>query len=288
MKTKYLVIVVMLVCMVSGCQKNVSSNVPDIMDAYEAVEKSNDMIEVSTEDNIGAGREDTVITKEQELSTQAGKQDGPARKTSSESTIVGMYDEVEYSGIKFQVEQVVKSASLNALYNIMDKEGADAFRVQLTQGFSKDWFEDGHIRDTKWSEMFIVKCTMSNTTSDERVISMQLPLYSFKGEGNMEELTSGENIDMSQFGPEGAVLDFYGEHTKFVNPQTGIETDDSYQYITLKPGETKEIYVAYEAYTLYNPPETKYFISTYFLGGNQNISLDLPKGTQLIPLEEYD
>lgn len=273
MKRKAFLIIVTVVMVISGCDKIREKE--NISDAYEKVENADIVVrEEST------NKEEK--TTEMEIKTEAL----PSKKTSSESVIVGAYDEVEYSGIKFQIEKVAKSDGIDVIYDVMDdKSEADKFREQVLD-YEPGMFKDGKTNTPQFSEIVAIKCKMTNTTDEERRISMQPPLYVLSGDVNPEELQKESNFDMSVFSPETSCIDFYGEHDEYIMPAVGMKTHDSSQYHMLKAGETFETVMVFSPDTIYYGPDAKWFFSSYFLGGATNVmELYLPKGTHLIPLQ---
>lgn len=273
MKRKAFLIIATVVMVISGCGKIQEKE--NISDAYEKVENADIAVREESTDK-------EEKTTEMEIKTDAL----PAKKTSSESMIVGAYDEVEYSGIKFQIEKVAKSDGIDVIYDVMDnKSQADEFREQVLD-YAAGWFKDGKTNTPQFSEIIAIKCKMTNTTDEERRISMEPPLYRMSGDVNPEELQKGSNFDISVFSPASSCLDFYGEHYEYIMPGVGMKTQDSSQYHMLKAGETFETVMVFSADTIYYGPDTKWFISSYFLGGATDVmELYLPEGTHLIPLQ---
>ncbi len=274
MKKLISIITLSVLFCLAGCTDNRQS----VADAYD----KRDSINLALEEDSSKVQNET--TEEQVI-----LQTVEAYKTSAESYVVDTYDRIEYAGIVFQIKDAVKTNSIDGLYEIMEKEDADAFKEQLINGYGE---EAGYVTKegkpkSEWDEFFLIKCEIENTIIQDKRISIELPLYYVDKNVDINDLQNGKSLDSSLFNLSGACVDFYGEHYKYVDPRIGMETTDCNQYFMLKAGAVEELVLVFTADTLYQGMDKKWYISSYFLGGNQNNNeLYLPDGTYLIELPE--
>lgn len=273
--------------LLSGCgqQKQQES----ISDAYERV----DAVSILEPTTGAAGSTEAATTKfvPDNIEDMTFAESGPPKTVTSEATVVGPYDEVEYSGIRFQIEQVANSDHVDVIYEVMDKDLADAFKEQLLQGaYSKDHFENGGYvktarRPDSQQQFVAIKCTMTNTLDTDRRIAMEFwPFLAADSDTDISELSSGGKIEASLLQRDGMIIDFYGVHDKYIPFGVGMETSDSNQYHVLKAGETFETVFFIQEGVAYFAGKTRYFC-TAFLNGEHFNPMNIPKGAHLIPVE---
>lgn len=280
---------VLLLLLLTGCGQPGDGGKENISDAYERQEA----ISILETDTAGEGTEETSSISQTSGNTEETTPAdwGPPRYLTSEAAVVGADDEVEYQGIRFHIEGIAKSNHVDVLYELMDKEDADAFKRQiLSEEYSKSFIENGGYtlaagRPEYQSEFVAIKFTMTNTTDEDRIIDMtSMPLYNVDSNLDIAEFCSGGDIDASLLQHDGAVMDFYGEHYKNVNPHVGIETSNSNQNHMLKAGETFETVVLMNVCIMFYGPDRNWYFCTAFLGGRPD-PLNIPNGAQLIPIE---
>lgn len=253
----------------------ISESVPEIIDNQTTKESTSGKEEQTTAESTSKKEENQTTTessskKETEQTYESGGM--PPRVLYVDAEVLSEGSEIEYSGMKMKIEKAFITDSMDTLKNAMDANDAETFAQQINKR--------GVQYDSSYEKILIIKGTIQNNTGKERLMDMGFPVYWFANQ--LDTGTLSGSIKMSDFMAEGTMVDFWGEHTTNVSPNVGVQTSGSTQYHTFATGEVLDTVMVF--YILNEHIESgKLYMGSNVMAEKLYIG-DLPKGTQLVPI----
>lgn len=281
MKKLKMMALILMITIIMGCASQ--NNSQSISDAYDVVEQL-DGENAQKQESSGESTitQETDGEKLSEGETIPDFTDNlPPRNVSMEVEFVESDEEILCNGFKFKVEDSVLVKNTDELDSILKEfietdEDAKKFKQQIIDCGSI--MENGAIRS---GMLLLIKCRFENTTSSEKNLEMQMPLYEIKVSiDELKELAAKNNVTMNAISHIGQAQDFYGEHDVYIDPHIGIQTSDSSQYHLFQPGEVFETIFVMEI-AEYVTGELC-LSSGYLIDGS---NMNFGAGTHIIPLD---
>ncbi len=268
--------ILLLLLVLSLCLEGCQSSTQDVSDAYE----QRDKIDIAVTE-AASYEQSTGVAKE------SVSRETPRDTIEIHSDVLNVGDEIRYMGIHFQIHQVMKAQSIEELDQIMDAEEAKELKqriLSLDSGRRLGMDDTGRIRKKDEDSLLFIRCSYTNTGTQEIRLNMQQPLYMSRID--LRRLGEKHTVELGkEFDRNGQVVEFSGRHDEYISPGVGVATSNRFMYHVLKPQETFD---TTEVINVINMNTEKYQDATYYISSysftNRSI-LYLPQASYLLPIE---